>query len=202
MSDNWQKIDEDISKQILKEINKHIKPVPFNEEETVLRETALPFYKGYSLIELTDMSVVPGAKKYAIYKEGDVNIIDWTNQVIYDTNKKVPLSLSEINITDYVNFFFSYIRGRHGRFLVIETADDVRWQEDPPVQGRKVLQEMLKPITVIKKEADDSFVLEVFMMFKDSLFKSTVNVQQNGDVEIIGEELMIESLPIIQDSAI
>ncbi len=201
MSDNWQKIEEDQAKQILKEINKNITPVPFNEEETVLRETKLPFYKGYSLVEMTDMSVVPGAKKYAIYKEGDVNIIDWTNQVIYNVNEKAPLSLTDKNVPEYVNFFFSYVKSRHGRFLVIETADDVRWQEDPPIQGRKVLQEMLKPITIVNKEDDGSYTLEAFVMFKESLFKSTVNVKANGDVDMLDEELMIESLPIIQDSA-
>ncbi len=201
MSDNWQKIEEDQAKQILEEVNKNITPVPFNKEETVLRETNLSFYKGYSLVEMTDMSVVPGAKKYAVYKEGDVNIIDWTNQTIYNVNEMAPLSLTDKHVSEYVNFFFSYVKGRHGRFLVIETADDVRWQEDPPLQGRKVLQEMLKPITIVNKEDDGSYTLEAFVMFKDSLFKSTVNVKANGDVDMLDEELMIESLPIIQDSA-
>ncbi len=200
MRDNWQKIDEETTKQILEKINKHITPVSFDEEKTVLRESPLPFYKDYNLIELTDMSVVPGAKKYAVYNKDDINVIDWTNQVIYDVNKKAPLILEEQTITDYVSFFFSYIKGRHGRFLVIETADDVRWQEDPPLQGRKVLQEMLKPITVLEKKDDGGFILEAFMMFKASLFKTKIVVSSDGSVEMTDEELMIENLPIIQDS--
>jgi hypothetical protein len=201
MAEDWQKLDAEKSARILSEVNPHLEPVPFSVEHTTIRAQRLPFYKSYELFELTDLSAVPAARKYALYKPGDINVINWTNQTIYETNEKAPISLDERNVVDYVKFFFNYVRGRHGRFLIIETIDDIRWQVEPPLQGRKVMQEMLVPVGVVSQDADGTFNLEAFMVFKDSLFKTKIHVKKDGLVSMSDEELKIEGMPVLQDAA-
>jgi len=199
--EDWQKLTADKSQRILAEVNLHISPAGFRPESSTVRTQRLPFYKDYQLVELTDLSTVPGARKYAIYKQGDVAVIDWTNRVIYETNEKSPISLTEDTIISYVKFFFSYVRGRHGRFLIIETIDDVRWQIEPPAQGRKVMQEMLAPVTLESIDADGTYNLSAYMVFKDSLFRTRIHVKQDGLVSMSEEDLKIEGMPVLQDSA-
>jgi len=201
MTEDWQKLDVEKAARILSEINPELEPVPFSMESTTVRSQKLSFYKDYEFIELTDMSAVPGARKFAIYKPGDVNVINWTNQTIYETNEKAPIKLDERNVVPYVKFFFSYVRGRHGRFLIIETIDDIRWQVEPPLQGRKVMQEMLEPVSIISKDEEGTYNLEAYMVFKDSLFKTQIHVKADGLVSMSEEELKIEGMPILQDSA-
>lgn len=201
MSEDWQKVDVERAARILSEVNPHLEPVPFSMESTTVRSQRLPFYRDYEFLELTDLSASPAARKYAIYKAGDVNVINWTNQAIYETNEKAPIYLDERSVISYVKFFFSYVRGRHGRFLIIETIDDIRWQVEPPLQGRKVMQQMLEPVTLLSKDDDGTFNLEAFMVFKDSLFKTRVHVKPDGLVSMSEEELKIEGMPILQDSA-
>jgi len=201
MSDDWQKLDAEKAARVLSEINPHLEPVPFSMESTTLRAQRLPFYKDYELFELTDLSAVPGARKYVIYKPGDVNVINWTNQAIYETNEKAPIQVDQKNVVEYVKFFFNYVRGRHGRFMIIETIDDIRWQIEPPLQGRKVMQEMLEPVTLVSQDDDGTFNLEAFMVFKDSLFKTRVHVKKDGLVSMSDEELKIEGMPVLQDAA-
>lgn len=201
MSEDWQKLDAEKTARILSEVNPHLEPVPFSMETTTIRTQRLPFYKDYEFIELTDLSAVPAARKYAIYKPGDVNVINWTNQTIYETNEKAPIKLDARTVLSYVKFFFGYVRGRHGRFLIIETIDDIRWQIEPPLQGRKVMQEMLEPVTLVNHEDDGTFNLEAFMVFKDSLFKTQIHVKADGLVSMSQEELKIEGMPVLQDSA-
>ncbi len=201
MTEDWQKLDPETAARVLSEINPHLEPVPFSQENTTVRIQKLPFYKDYSFYELTDLSAVPGARKYAIYKHGDVNVVNWTNQAIYETNEKAPIRLDENSVIDYVRFFFSYVRGRHGRFLIIETIDDIKWQVEPPMQGRKVMQEMLQPVHLISQEKDGTFNLEAYMVFKDSLFKTKIHVKKDGLVSMSDEELKIEGMPVLQDSA-
>jgi hypothetical protein len=207
MTEEWQKLGAEMVAQILREINPHLAPVSFDPENTTIRTQKLPFYKEHILLELTDLSTVPGARKYVIYKPAvkgsasDVNVINWTNQVIYDTNEKAPIALNENTVVGYVKFFFGYVRGRHGRFLIIETIDDVRWQIEPPAQGRKVMQEMLAPVEVESREADGAFDLFAFMVFKDSLFKTRIHVKPDGLVSMSDEELKVEGLPVLQDTA-
>lgn len=201
MSEDWQKLDPEKAARIIAEINPYLEPVPFSAEHTAVRFQKLSFYRDYDLYELTDLSAVPGARKYALYKPGDVNVITWTNQAIYETNEKAALALTAQSVVDYTKFFFNYVRGRHGRFLVIETIDDIKWQVEPPLQGRKIMQEMLEPVTVVGTEDSGDFILEAFMVFKDSLFKTKVHVAKDGLVSMSDEELKIEGMPVLQDAA-
>lgn len=201
MTEDWQKLDPEKAARVLSEINPKLEPVPFSMESTTVRIQKLPFYQEYDLYELTDLSVVPGARKYALYKPGDVNVINWTNQAIYETNEKAPIVIKDDNVVEYVKFFFNYVRGRHGRFLIIETIDDIRWQVEPPLQGRKVMQEMLEPVSVVSEDSDGTINLEAFMVFKDSLFKTKVHVKKDGLVSMSEEELKIEGMPVLQDAA-
>lgn len=201
MTDDWQKIDAEKTARLLSEVNPHFTPVPFSETQTTIRTQKLSFYRGYDLLELTDMSAVPAARKYAIYKPGDVSVINWLNHPIYELNERAPIVLNERTVVDYVKFFFSFVRGRHGRFSVIETIDDIKWQVEPPLQGRKVMQEMLSPVTITGRDEDGTFGLEAFMVFKDSLFKTKVHVKPDGLVSMSEEELKIEGMPVLNDTA-
>ncbi len=183
------------------EINEHIKPVPFNPESTTIRKSNLEFYPDYVFLELTDLSAVPTVRKYVIYKKGDINVINWTNEIIYSVNEKAPIKLTNDNIADYIIFFFSYVRGRHGRFIVLENIEEIHWKVEPPVQGRKAIQDILHPIKLLEKDVEGSFTTEVFMLFKDSLFKAKVLVTADGMVSLSDEELKIEGMPIVQDMA-
>lgn len=202
MTEEWQKISPEKAREMIKEINPHLKPMPFDEMSTTLRSHKLSFYRGYEFIELTDLSAVPAARKYAIYKPGDVNVIDWTNKTIYDANEKAPIVLDDRSVVDYVKFFFGFVRGRHGRFQIIETIDDIRWQIEPPIQGRKVMQDMLSSVHVTGKEPDGTYNLEAFMVFKDSLFHTKIHVKADGLVSMSEEELKIEGMPVLQDMAV
>lgn len=201
MSEDWQKLDPEKAARVVAEINPHLEPVPFSPEHTAVRFQKLPFYRDYDLYELTDLSAVPAARKYALYKAGDVHVISWTNQAIYETNEKAELSLTPQTVIAYVKFFFNYVRGRHGRFIIIESIDDIKWQVEPPLQGRKIMQEMLEPLTVVAEGADGGLTLEAFMVFKDSLFKTRVHVARDGLVSMSDEELKIEGMPVLQDAA-
>lgn len=202
MIEEWQKLDSEKVAKILAEINPHIEPVPFQLNATAVRAQRLSFYKGYEFFELTDLSTVPGVRKYALYKPGDVNVMNWTNQVIYEANEKAPIVLNERTVTDYVRFFFSYVRGRHGRFVIIEDVDDIRWQADPPLQARKVMQDLLTPVTLVSQDEEGNFNLEAFMLFKDSLFKTKIHVRSDGLISLSDEELKVEGMPVLQDGMV
>jgi hypothetical protein len=200
-NEEWQKLDPETSARVLGEAEAVLGPVPFNPAATTVRSQKPSFWRGHDILEITDLSTVPPARKFAIYKPGTVRVIDWTNRPIYETNEAAPLHLDERTVVEYVKFFFSYVRGRHGRFLVIETIDDIRWQIEPPAQGRKVMQEMLEPVAVAGRTDDGGFTLSAFMVFKDSLFRTRIQVRKDGVISMSDEELKIEGMPVLQDAA-
>lgn len=196
----WEKISEteDIE-TFLAEANPALEPVPFDSKTVTLRKTTLPFYRDYNLYAVSDFDSLPKVEKYLLYKKGHVVPLTWSNEPIYAVNDAAPIDLNVTTIEPYIHFFFGYVRGRHGRFGLVESADDLHWREPPSSHARKALNDMIHPIQVLRQSEDSEFILLANMVFKDSLFRSTITVLPNGRVSLSNEEIMVEGMPVLVD---
>jgi len=52
----------------------------------------------------------------------------------------------------------------------------------------------------LKEEKAGNFYLDITMMFRDSLFKADVEVQPNGLVSLSNEKLLVEDMPVRDDT--
>ena len=98
-----------------------------------------------------------------------------------------------------MRFFFSFVRGRHGRFLITESVDDIAWKDEPPPNARKAIGSLIAPATLTGVDEGGNFSVAALMMFKDSLFKTSIRVTPNGVVTMKDEELVVEDIPVLDD---
>ena len=195
----WEKMDDNQAASFLDEVNPHLDPMPFSPQSTSVKSYDLDFYDDYALVQLTDYDAIPNVRKYVLYKPGDIIPITWTNEPIYALNKKAPVIINEETVIDYVKFFFHYVRGRHGRFIVVEHVDDIQWKETPPANARKALSEIIAPVKILSKGDDFSFTLSANMVFKDSLFKTEIFVTAEGKFTLSNEDILVEGMPVLVD---
>lgn len=198
-TDQFVKLDLLECETVLEEINPVLKGSHFHPATVTILAQDSSFYPGYRFFDLADYETIPNIRKFVLYKPGDVVVLNWTNEPIYALNEKAPILLDETTVGDYVRFFFTYVRGRHGRFIITETVEDVMWRDEPPPAARKAIGQMLEPLHIIERDSGN-FKLIARMMFKDSLFKTTVNVQASGLVNLSDEELLIEDMPVLDDT--
>lgn len=174
--------------------------IKFDPAASTVMVHNLPFYDGYFLVEFARHDQHPPITRTAICNEkGDVVILNWTNEPIYKLNKTIPILLNEENRADYVRFFFTYVRGAHGRFLIVDSVDDIDWREEPAPSGRKALAKMIEPMRVKKREKDGTIVFSVSLIFKDSLFAAEAYLKPDGMLSIHDEELLVEDIPVADD---
>lgn len=197
--DAFTKLDVLESESLLLQINPQLEGTAFNAGSTTILSAELPFYPGYRLLDIADHSIMPPRKAHVIFKIGSVTVLNWTNDPIYKLNEKVPIQLNERNVVDYVRFFFTFVRGRHGRFLIVESIDDISWKGDIPQTARKAVGNLIEPVRLRGMDRDGSYLLSVRMVFKDSLFRSKVNVTPQGLIKLSDEELVVEDMPILDD---
>lgn len=195
----FEKLDLADSATILDQIGPLMKGVSFDPVETTIMSADIPFYPGCRLLDISNHTTMPSVRRFAIYSPKKAAIIDFGNEVIYSFNDDLPIKLNEANVTTYVRFFFTYVRGKHGRFIVVENVDDVPWKEDPPPAARQAVGRMIKPIALKEIDEKGAYHLEVRMVFKDSLFRSDVTVKPDGLITIGNEELLLEDMPVIDD---
>ena len=184
---------------ILDQVNPELGNISFDPNKTTIMAHDVSFYPGFRFLDISDHSVIPVRQRLALYSEKQNIILNFTNEPIYKLNQELPIKLSKKNIVDYVRFFFTCVRGRHGRFLISESIDDINWKEEPPPTARKAIGKILKPITLQKVGRGGVYNLKATMIFKDSLFGSDINVSSDGFVTLDNEELLIEDIPITDD---
>jgi hypothetical protein len=197
--DAFEKLDSSQADLLLKEVNPKLEGSPFSPSTATIMVHNLSFYPGYRFAEIADHEVNPPVIRNIIQKEEEIIVLDWTNEPIYKLNEKAPIFLDTNSTIEYVRFFFNYIRGRHGRFIIVESVDDISWREEPPPAARKAIGKMLIPLQIYEVNDEGAFFLLVNMMFKDSLFKAKVQVKPNGRVELFDEELIVEDIPVEED---
>lgn len=184
----------------LREINPLVDGSKFLNDGTVILATPAPFYPGYKYLDITDHSAIPSKRLFALYKPGDCVLLDWTNRPIYALNQRLPIKLTKQNVTTYLRFFFRHVRGRHGRFVIIESLDDVVWRDDPTPSVRAAVSKMILPLTITIARADGSFTVGARMIFQDSLFSANAHVSPLGQVDVRDEQLLIEDMPLLEDT--
>ncbi len=198
--DAFKKLDRLEAEDLIGRLNPLLGEAPYDSRKTTILAMGLEFYPGARLLEIADHSVLPTRQNFIIDRQTDAVILDWTNGPIYRLNDDVPLQIDEKNIVDYVRFFFAFVRGRHGRFIIVENVDDVNWKDEPPPTARKAIASLIEPIKLLGIDKDGTFVLAVKMIFKDSLFKSEVKINAKGQVTLYDEQLIVEDIPVLDDT--
>lgn len=203
-ADSFTLIENSAARDILGRLNPQLDGAPFDVSMVRILGHALPFYPGYRLVEVSDHEENPPRRISLIHKEGaeenPVYILDGRNEIIHQLNRQAPLSLTQENVALYVRFFFTYVRGRFGRFIVVENVDDIDWREEPAPAGRKALGKMINPVTLRTVEENGTYRLSANIIFKDSLFESEISVSADGNVNLSNQELLVEDIPVLDDN--
>ncbi len=198
--DAYVKLDKTETRDLVETLKPYFDGGAFDPASTIVMWRSLPFYRNSRFLDISDHKTMPPARRFVIAIGDKPTVLDFTNQPIYNLNNQLPINLTRDNVLDYVRFFFSFVRGRHGRFLIVESADDIPWREEPAPAARKAIGKMMAPLTLGNDKNNGVYSMVAHMMFKDSLFQAKIEVTTDGQVKITEEHLLIEDIPVIDDT--
>jgi hypothetical protein len=195
----------------------HQKPITIdttlNPEKTQISAADLPFYDGYRCYMLSDMSAPETNVRYILYKDGDISLMNWTNEPIYSVNERAPIKLDRKTVIPYAKFFFHYVRGQMGRFIIVERPEEVVWLPSAKNQEKADVAARLLPVTYKGIGRDNLFTLTATVVFKNALFKTDIKVAPYemdvfdpesgapehfsiGQMKLTNEDLLLEELNV------
>ncbi|MGE0109409.1 MAG: hypothetical protein AB7S81_06580 [Bdellovibrionales bacterium] len=204
------------TKAFLAEIARDLLPITVPVDKTLVQVAALPFYEEYKLYALTDMTLPPPNVRYVLYKPGDLNIMNWTNEPIYSVNEKAPIKLDRKTLVPYAKFFFHFVRGQLGRFIIVEKPEEVTWLDGATDQEKADVAEKLMAVTYKGIGRDNLFTLTATVLFKNALFRTDIKVAPYetevfdselganeeftiGQMKLTNEDLLLEDLHVPVD---
>ncbi len=209
----FETLSPDAARSFLATIAHDLLPVKVPADKTLVQVATLPFYDDYKFYALTDMTLPAPNVRYMLYKEGDLNLMNWTNEPIYSVNEKAPIKIDRKSIILYAKFFFHYVRGQLGRFIIVEKPEDVEWLPSATDKEKADVAAKLMPVTYKGIGRDNLFTLTATVVFKNALFKTDIKVAPYaldvfdpeagvpehftiGQMKLTNEDLLLEDLNV------
>jgi hypothetical protein len=193
-----------------------IAPIKFTEGKTAVQSAALPFYDEFKLYAVSDSSLPQPNTRYMLYKPGDVSLMNWTNEPIYSVNERAPIKIDRKTCLSYARFFFHFVRGQLGRFIIVEKPEEVIWLAIATDAEKAEVNKRLMPITYKGIGRDNIITLTATVVFKNALFKTDIKIAPFemdvfdpeinapehftiGQMKLTNEDLLLEDLNVPVD---
>lgn len=177
-----------------------IAPMNLDMTRVKVRYISLPFYDEFRLYGIFPQDQ-PGAL-FGLAGAGKVAMLDGSNQAIYEVNAKAPIKLTAENVAAYAIFFFDFVRGRHGHFIIIERPEEVPWLPRATEADKAKVNAEIHPLICRGIGDDGRYALDAKVLFKDALFKTTIRVARDGTIELTEEEPIFEGLPVLTEEVV
>jgi hypothetical protein len=204
------------SKAFLEEVAGALSPLEVPAATTKVSVAELSFYEDFKLYALENTQLPPPNVHYVLYKPGDVNLLNWTNEPIYSVNERAKMKLDRKTLVSYSKFFFHFVRGQLGRFIIVEKPEEVTWLDSAKAKEKEDVKGHLVPVTYKGIGRDNLFTLTCVVVFKNALFKTDIKVAPYemdvpdaevggmehytiGQMKLTNEELLLEELNIPVD---
>jgi ankyrin repeat protein len=140
-----------------------------------LKQAQLSFFKGCVLVAV-EHSDLPGQNEHFVVVKPDCEIVllNWTNEPIYTLAGNFLDFSNEAQRLEYVRFFFHFVRGPLGRFLLVDQTDQISWTSEATQKEREGVQLLLKPLYPLEVQEEDCFISAGTVIFKNALFFTKV----------------------------
>lgn len=194
-------------------------------ETATVQVATLPFYEAFTFYALSDRALLSPNTYYLLHKSsgsstdgaryqpGEIVLLDWTNEPIYNLNCRAPIKLDRQSIVPYVKFFLHYVRGRLGSFSIVERIDDIAWQPTATDRDKACIAEKLMPATYQGVGPDQLLTVSATVVFRNALFRTDIKVAPRamevidpdlgipeyftiGQLKLTNEELLAEDLSV------
>jgi hypothetical protein len=202
--------------RVLAAVANDIFPAWLSGRNILVQEAQLPFYEQFRLYALIDTAAAGPNIRHVLYKPGWAILMDWTNEPIYRVNELAPIRLDRTTVIPYAKFFFHYVRGQLGRFIIVESPDDMVWLPNVTEKEKADVAATLRPATYRGLDADQRFTVTCTVVFKNALFRTDIKVASRemdlldanlgtlehftiGQMELTNEELLLEDLSVPVD---
>jgi len=207
----FKNLDAAATAKLLSEIAGEIAPVTLPEGKTTVQVADLPFYDEFKLYALSDATLPQPNTRYMLYKPGDVTMLNWTNEPIYAVNERAPIKLDRKTAVPYAKFFFHFVRGQLGRFIIVEKPEEVVWLANATAKEKADVAQRLMNVSYKGIGRDNLFTLTASVVFKNALFKTDIKIAPYdmdvfdpdlgapehftiGQMKLTNEDLLLEEL--------
>jgi AAA+ superfamily predicted ATPase len=168
------------------------------------RWAELPFYATHRLIELSFARDHGPEHAFALHGPDDTRWLEGDSDPIHETNAAESLALTDTTVHDYVRFFFYFVRGDSGAFILIETPSEITviengagsFDQDGSASDVELalrnrcerLRSRVVPLSTRTIDENGRWVIDSSVAFLGMFFAVTLAVPPDGKLDMTDDE--------------
>lgn len=197
-SEHWVQVEEDEKQHYLEQMRLQEK---LDSSEATLYRCDLPFYDDFDWYDLQFLRKSPTPHAYFVASDTSWQWLDGQSNVIHNLNASAPVKLAQDNLVRYLRFFCSSIYTSEGRFLVVESVDELEWREEPEPSFKQFLQAHLHPprTDYSEQRPEQGWILSATVVYGDLIADGRFHIGYDGTVAMLDDTEIASDLPLIPD---
>lgn len=200
--EGWTRLEGDAARPVLSLIAAALRPLPLSlaEDKTRLRKKTLSFYPDCEFYAVTSFGTTPPTTRYAVARGGIVTLLDWTMETILKVNGIARFTLTKDTVADYVRFVLEFIKGPHGRFILVEDPAEMEFAPGATPDQKAELKGKIHTLSVAPGPAG-GFRLRGVIRFEDVAIATDMEVTSVGGFAMVDgtEAVLATGLPPVFD---
>lgn len=157
---------------------------------SLVRQAPLVFYADGHIVEL-EAAADDGPRIFTMLRVGDKYYsLDGTSPAIHRAKDENRLLLDTADqAASYIRFFTTYVHGEEGPFQIVESEDDIVWQNTVRQETKNIAQGVMIPFEVWKAE-DDRWMASASLQYGAGIFHTSFALSMTGMIEMVEDTHM------------
>lgn len=191
---NWQRLDRENSQKMIENVKSSGDPGLFSPATSEVQRAYLPFYRDYMAYKLTNYASLPS---FTFEYLGDGQFfqhLDGTETPIYAVNDKGTLKLNELNVAEYLSFYFKHVSTEDGDVVFVKDPHDMPLLDSLDSVSMETLVRNHQPPEVEYSQTRNVYVVKATLYFEGQLIRATINVNAAGRVSITDQTMIMTEI--------
>lgn len=189
----WEKLNQQEAVRVLDQLSARPDAIVFSRAVTEVSKRNLSFYSRYRLCRLINFATMPTFSMTYLTDGTDFIGIDGTPGLIYAVNRKDPIALTEANVVDYIEFFFSSVQGLDGDVFLIKDPKHMPFMDILTPEQRQGFTGCFQPVR-ISTDSTGTFEVNATVYYGGGLIKAVVQVTPEGKISFHDQSLLLSGI--------
>jgi hypothetical protein len=189
----WTRLGREQANKVLEQLSTRKDAIVFSKDYTEVSSCNLPFYTNYWLFRLVNYATMPTFSMTYFSDGAEYIALDGTANPIYTANEKSPIRLTEMNVVDYLEFFFSHVQGSEGDVFLVREPGQMPFMNSLSQTQQKSVTDSVKPLTVVT-DAAQSFRVRGALYYGSELITATVLVKPDGKISFLDQMPLLSGI--------
>lgn len=185
MSDAWKQFDQKDANTFLDNVREADNKVLFEPSICEVFSRHLDFFDGYDLVRISNQ-YSPPFMLFDYVSNGDNHYyLDGSDQAFQTLCVQKSVRLTEENVLEYVDMYFSYVYERGNSIVFIRDPQNMNFKGSDGMGAHfKAIQEHAA-VTVKWNDDEELFVIHCPLLYQDETHEGVIHAHKNGQIDVI-----------------